>query len=73
MYNKTFAKKIKAEIDKLLEANFIYTIEHMEWVSPIVVPKIASVHQYQKGECCINKGSISLTNHKTSIEKSSKK
>ena len=36
-YNETFAKKIKEEIDKLLEANFVYKIEHTEWVSPIVV------------------------------------
>ena len=39
-YNDTFAKKIKEEIDKLLEAEFIYEIEHTDWVSPIViVPK----------------------------------
>ena len=36
-YNDTFAKKIKEEIDKLLAVEFIYEIEHMEWVSPIVV------------------------------------
>ncbi|MCO5577322.1 hypothetical protein L7F22_031150 [Adiantum nelumboides] len=36
-YNETFAKKVKEEIDKLLEAKFIYEIEHTEWVSPIVV------------------------------------
>ena len=36
-YNDTFAKKIKEEIDKLLEADFIYEIEHTDWVSPIVV------------------------------------
>ena len=39
-YNETFARKIKEEIDKLKEAEFIYEIEHTEWVSPIiVVPK----------------------------------
>ena len=36
-YNDTFAKKIKEEIDKLLAVEFIYEIEHTEWVSPIVV------------------------------------
>ena len=36
-YNDTFAKKIKEEIDKLLEANFIYEIKHTKWVSLIVV------------------------------------
>ena len=36
-YNETFANKIKAELDKLIEANFIYEIEHTQWVSPIVV------------------------------------
>lgn len=39
-YNDNFAKRIREEIDKLLEAEFIYEIEHTEWVSPIViVPK----------------------------------
>ena len=39
-YNKNFASKIKAEIDWLLDANFIYEIEHTKWLSPImVVPK----------------------------------
>lgn len=39
-YNENFGNKIKEEINKLLVANFIYEIEHSEWVSPIVeVPK----------------------------------
>ena len=39
-YDKNVASKIKEEINKLLEAEFIYKIEHTEWVSPIViVPK----------------------------------
>ncbi|MCO5566816.1 hypothetical protein L7F22_020497 [Adiantum nelumboides] len=39
-YDKTFVKKIKEEIDKLKEAEFIYKIEHTDWVSPtVVVPK----------------------------------
>ena len=39
-YNDNFARKIREEIDKLLEAEFIYEIKHTEWVSPIViVPK----------------------------------
>ena len=39
-YNEKFANKIKEEINKLLEAKFIYKIEHTEWVSPImIVPK----------------------------------
>ena len=36
-YNDNFANKIKEEINKLLEAKFIYEIEHTEWVSSIVV------------------------------------
>ena len=36
-YNDNFAKRIKEEIDKLKEAEFIYEIEHTDWVSPIVV------------------------------------
>ena len=37
MYNDNFGQKIKEEIDKLLDVEFIYEIEHTEWVSPIVV------------------------------------
>ena len=29
-YNDTFAKKIKEEIDKLKDAEFIYKIEHID-------------------------------------------
>ncbi|MCO5586949.1 hypothetical protein L7F22_040894 [Adiantum nelumboides] len=36
-YNETFARKIKEEIYKFKEAEFIYEIEHTDWVSPIVV------------------------------------
>lgn len=40
MYIDTFSKKIKEEIDKLMEAEFIYKIEHTKWVSLfVVVPK----------------------------------
>ena len=46
-YNDNFARKIREEIDKLLEAKFIYEIEHTEWVSPIVVvPK-------KNGKLCV--------------------
>ncbi|MCO5565182.1 hypothetical protein L7F22_018855 [Adiantum nelumboides] len=49
-YNKTFAKKIKEEIDKLKEPEFIYEIEHIDWVSPIVVvPK-----KNKKLRVCVN-------------------
>ena len=36
-YNDTFTKRIHEEIDKLLVAEFIYEIEHWDWLSPIVV------------------------------------
>ena len=36
-YNKNFANKIKEGIDKLLDVEFIYEIENIEWVSLIVV------------------------------------
>ena len=36
-YNDNFGRKIKEEIDKLLQAEFIYEIEHTEWVSPTVM------------------------------------
>ncbi|MCO5553962.1 hypothetical protein L7F22_007488 [Adiantum nelumboides] len=49
-YNETFARKIKEEIDKLKEAEFIYEIEHTDWVSPIVVvPK-----KNKKLRVCVN-------------------
>ena len=32
-----FVNKTKVEINQLLEANFIYEIEHTKWVSPIMV------------------------------------
>ena len=39
-YNDNFAQKINEEINRLLEAGFIYEIEHTPWVSPlVVVPK----------------------------------
>ncbi|MCO5613438.1 hypothetical protein L7F22_067714 [Adiantum nelumboides] len=36
-YSEMFAKKIKEEIDKVKKVEFIYEIEHTDWVSPIVV------------------------------------
>ena len=39
-YNENFAKKIDEDIDCLKEPRFIFEIEHMPWVSPlVVVPK----------------------------------
>ena len=49
-YNDTFSRKIKEKIDKLLDAEFIYEIEHTIWVSPIVVvPK-----KNGKLQVCVN-------------------
>ncbi|MCO5598326.1 hypothetical protein L7F22_052419 [Adiantum nelumboides] len=49
-FNETFVRKIKKEIDKLKEAEFIYEIEHIDWVSPIVVvPK-----KNEKLRACVN-------------------
>lgn len=49
-YNDTFAKRIKEEIDKLKDPEFIYKIEHTGWDSPIVVvPKKSG-----KLRVCIN-------------------
>ena len=36
-FSNNFARKIREEIDKLLEVEFIYEIEHTKWVSPIMV------------------------------------
>lgn len=39
-YNDTFSRKIKVEIDKVMDTKSIYKIEHIKWVSPIVaVPR----------------------------------
>ena len=35
--NPKYKTIVKEEIDKLLDAGFIYEIEHTEWVSPIVI------------------------------------
>ncbi|MCO5569648.1 hypothetical protein L7F22_023364 [Adiantum nelumboides] len=38
--NPKYAKIVQEELEKLIECGFIYPIEHLEWVSPIViVPK----------------------------------
>ena len=55
-YNKTFAKKIKEEIDKLLEAKFVYEIEHTEWVSPIVVVP----NKNGKLKVCVNLNQVNV-------------
>ena len=35
--NPKYETIVKEEIDKLLDARFIYKIEHTEWISPIVI------------------------------------
>ena len=35
--NPKYETIVKEEIDKLLDAGLIYEIEHIEWVSPIVI------------------------------------
>ena len=35
--NPKYETIVKEEIDKLLDARFIYEIKHTEWVSPIVI------------------------------------
>lgn len=49
-YNETFAKRVKEEIDNLKEAEFIYEIEHIEWVSPIV----AMLNKNKKLHVCVS-------------------
>lgn len=40
MLNPKYSMMVKEELDKLLEAGFIYPVNNSEWVSPIViVPK----------------------------------
>ena len=69
-YNETFANKIKAEIDRLIEAKFIYKIEHTEWVSPIVVVpkkngKLRVCRNLKKVNATMirNHYQLSITNH----------
>ena len=51
-YNKNYAAKINEEIDKLMEAGFIYEIEHTNWSSPLVeVP-------YKNGTASISRKSM---------------
>ena len=48
--NPKYAEKVKEELNKLLEAGFIYEIEHSEWVSPIAIdPK-----KTRKIQICVN-------------------
>ena len=35
--NPKYEMVVKEEIDKHLDVRFIYEIEHMEWVSPIMI------------------------------------
>ena len=35
--NPRVKEKVKKEIDKMLEAGFIFAVEEAEWVSPIVI------------------------------------
>ncbi|MCO5596794.1 hypothetical protein L7F22_050864 [Adiantum nelumboides] len=56
-YNETFARKIKEEIDKLKEAEFIYEIEHTDWVSPIVVV----LKKNGKLRVCVNLKKVNAT------------
>ena len=38
--NPNYAKKVKEEIEKLLQVGFIYPIDNITWLSPIIiVPK----------------------------------
>ncbi|MCO5568797.1 hypothetical protein L7F22_022497 [Adiantum nelumboides] len=56
-YNEMFARKIKAEIDKLKEAEFIYKIKHFDWVLPnVVVPK-----KNGKLKVCVNLKTVNTT------------
>lgn len=37
--NPRVKEKVKAEIDKMLKARFIFPVEEEEWVSPIVIQR----------------------------------
>ena len=76
-YNDNFGRKIKEEIDKLLEAEFIYEIEHTKWVSPIVIipKKNGKLHvcvNLKQVNACNSKGQLSLTYHRSCARTSSR-
>ena len=51
--NPKHSLMVKEEIDRLLEANFIYPVNNLEWVSPIViVPKKVGVDGNVKIRVC---------------------
>ena len=51
--NPKYSLLVKEEIDKLLEAGFIYPVPHSEWVSPIViVPKKVGADGIAKIRVC---------------------
>jgi transposase InsO family protein len=51
--NPKYSLMVKAEIDKLLEAGFIFPVPHSEWVSPIVVvPKKPGPNGERKIRVC---------------------
>ena len=56
-YNENFAKKIDKEIDCLKEAGFIFEIEHLPWVSPLV----AVLKKNGKIRLCINLKKVNAT------------
>ena len=62
-YNENFANKIKEEINKLLDTEFIYEIEHTEWVSLIEgVPK-----NNKKLRVCVNLKKVNATTKRGSL------
>ena len=51
--NPKYSLMVKEEIDKLLEAGFIFPVPHSEWVSPIVVvPKKPRLNGERKIRVC---------------------
>jgi hypothetical protein len=51
--NPKYFLKVKEELEKLLEAGFIYPLKHSEWVSPIViVPKKVGADGVAKIRVC---------------------
>ena len=53
--NPKYSMKVKDELDKLLEAGFIYPVLSSEWVSPIlVVPKKTDIEQEAKIRMCVD-------------------
>jgi hypothetical protein len=75
--NPNYAIVVKQDIDKLLVAGFIQSIEEATWLSPIIVTpkknnKLKICINFRKLKCNHKKRSIPITFHRWSVEHNSR-